>query len=449
MAGARQARLLAEFARRRPGDDPKAGISDHASGFSRWAPDEIGLALTLSRMTAVGRLAQARQLTEVLDDTLHAWESGLLDASKVRAITDACFRKPPEQARAIQDRVLARAPEQTLSQLKKALARAVIATDPDGAAARHQEARTDRRVRVHPAEDGMATLWACLTAPDALTCYGWLTALARGLGRDDTRTMDQRRADLLAALITDRLTVVPPDGADGDSADGDSAEAPSPAEPRSDRPPPAPPAPPGRLGWPTPVNPGKPLVQILLPHSTLTGADDHPVELVGYGPVPAPLARAITADAVWKRLVTDPLSGALLDHGRGTYRPPAALADFVRARDVTCRFPPCNRRALDGELDHTRAWTGEDGLTCEANLYGGCVHHHLKHDAPGWSVRQDPDGTITWITPTGHRYTSEPYDYRPEPASPTSSAAICNSSNPSPPAPSTTHPSERLPSRMG
>ena len=36
-------------------------------------------------------------------------------------------------------------------------------------------------------------------------------------------------------------------------------------------------------------------------------------------------------------------------------------------------------------------------------------------DAPGWAVNQEPDGLITWTTPTGHRYSSRPHDYRPEP----------------------------------
>jgi hypothetical protein len=86
----------------------------------------------------------------------------------------------------------------------------------------------------------------------------------------------------------------------------------------------------------------------------------------------------------------------------------------VRARDVYCRNPICRRRAIDVELDHTRAFLTEGGTTSEANLYGGCVHHHrLKHH-PGWTVTQDPGGRITWVTPTGHCYTSEPYDYRSE-----------------------------------
>ena len=35
------------------------------------------------------------------------------------------------------------------------------------------------------------------------------------------------------------------------------------------------------------------------------------------------------------------------------YRPSAALADFVRCRDLTCRFPGCDRPADLSDLDHT------------------------------------------------------------------------------------------------
>ncbi len=80
---------------------------------------------------------------------------------------------------------------------------------------------------------------------------------------------------------------------------------------------------------PEPVNPGKPLVQVVIPFDTLNGTAEHPGELVGYGPIPAPLARAIAAEGVWKRLVTDPLSGALLDYGRTTYRPPGVLRSRI------------------------------------------------------------------------------------------------------------------------
>jgi hypothetical protein len=150
-----------------------------------------------------------------------------------------------------------------------------------------------------------------------------------------------------------------------------------------------------------------------MPFTTLLGADDQPCELVGHGPIPADLAREIAADAVLRRLVYDPLSGTVLDYGRTTYRPPAGLADYVRARDVYCRGPICRRRALDGHLDHVVPFP--HGPTNDTNLHGCCGHEHRMKHAPGWQVRALPDGRIQWITPTGHRYHSDPYDYRADP----------------------------------
>ena len=150
----------------------------------------------------------------------------------------------------------------------------------------------------------------------------------------------------------------------------------------------------------------------------MIGADDQPAELVGHGPIPASLAREVAADGVWRRLVTDPLSGTLLDHGRTTYHPPAGLADHVRARDVYCRAPGCRKRAADAELDHVIAWS-DGGATSEQNLRGYCTHHHLlKGNAPGWRVQAHPDGALTWTTPTGHQHTTQAYDYGPEPPGP-------------------------------
>ncbi|MBW0119646.1 HNH endonuclease signature motif containing protein, partial [Pseudonocardia abyssalis] len=379
------------------------------------------LALSVSRSTAGARIAQARRLTETLTATLAAHESGEIDGSRVRAICDATHTLSEDDAIRVQDRVLPNAARQSRAQLVAALRRAVIAVDPEGANDRHARARRDRRVMVGAEDEGMASLWALLAAPDALAAHQWLTRLARGLGSDDPRGMDARRADLLVGLLTGQVAVTDPAVTDPAVTDpavtdptvtdpGDeSAEGARPGEAEESGN--------GRsVLRVAPVNPGKPLVHVVIPYSTLTGADDQPCELAGFGPVPADLAREIAADAVWKRLVTDPLSGALLDHGRTTYRPPAALTDFVRARDVHCRSPLCRRRALDSELDHTVPYP--HGPTAEHNLTHGCtVHHHEKH-SPGWSVVQYPDGTLEWTTPTGHTYVSEPFDYRPEPDPP-------------------------------
>ncbi len=160
-------------------------------------------------------------------------------------------------------------------------------------------------------------------------------------------------------------------------------------------------------------------MHITVPYSTMTGVDDEPCKLVGYGPIPAHLARdlAAQAGAVWRRIVTDPLSGAVLDVGRTSYRPPVALVDFVRARDVTCRNPRCRTSAAACELDHVVEWQ-DDGVTAEHNLCALCVRHHDLKEAPGWQVVLHDDRRMEWVTPTGHRYWSRPHDHRPTPPVP-------------------------------
>ena len=111
----------------------------------------------------------------------------------------------------------------------------MIAADPDGAEARHRQARRDRRVVVTAEPDGMGTLWAMLTATDAAGAFTWLTRLARGLGAEDPRSMDARRADILAALLNGRLlhnadTAPGEDVADTAAGDGEAAIAPDDGE---------------------------------------------------------------------------------------------------------------------------------------------------------------------------------------------------------------------------
>src|SRR6185295_15204146 len=83
-AAARQARLLAQLARRRPADP--VPNQERASAGSRFAPDEVAVALKLSRGAAAGRIGTACRLLSVLPDTHALWESGRIDTAKARAI---------------------------------------------------------------------------------------------------------------------------------------------------------------------------------------------------------------------------------------------------------------------------------------------------------------------------------------------------------------------------
>ena len=93
------------------------------------------------------------------------------------------------------------------------------------------------------------------------------------------------------------------------------------------------------------------------------------------------------------------------------YRPSAALATFVRCRDLTCRFPGCECPAEVCDIDHTIPYD-LGGPTHASNLKALCRKHHLLKTfwcgTDGWHDEQLPDGTVIWTAPTGHVYRTEP-----------------------------------------
>jgi hypothetical protein len=100
-------------------------------------------------------------------------------------------------------------------------------------------------------------------------------------------------------------------------------------------------------------------------------------------------------------VVIDPDTGAFLAAGSRHYRPPPALAEHVRLRDRTCRFPGCRRAAAVCDLDHTRPWPS--GPTSPCNLSCLCRRHHRLKQSPAWRIATR-DGVATWTAPTGHVY---------------------------------------------
>jgi len=397
----------------------KTGPNDlgfNATEISEYVVDEISCALSITKRAADMRLTLASQLTGSLPATLAAWKNGLLDWSKVSIIAERTMNLTAEQAGEVETRVLAQAAGKTSGQLRRLVEKTVISVDPEGANARHESARHNRAVRVNPGEDGMSTLQASLSAEDAALVYATLSLIAKTFPKSDPRTMDQRRADTLVDLITGRTVpprndgsgIAPTDPGSDPSSECDSDPAPgcgsaSAAGERMD---------PGR-------RPGKPLAEVVINAATLLGLDDQPAELVGHGPIPADLARRIAADATWRRILTDPVSGTVLDYGRSTYRPPAALADYVRARDRVCRFPTCQTPASRSDLDHQRSFRRNGGETKSDNLWALCRHHHrLKDQHTGWIVTGDPSDLVVWTSPLGRRYESRPYQYQDDPRPP-------------------------------
>jgi hypothetical protein len=364
-AYAAQVKMMAEFSRLSP--------ATREEPFGEFVADEIATELCMTRNAAQNRLARAVTMATRVPVVLDALESGVLDLYRAGIITEAVYGMDEATAARIAGHVVDQAEGRTASQIRSLVRRAILRVDPDGAQRRHEQARAGRRVVLEPREEGMAELTAFLPADQATAVYRRVDALARGARVfGDERGADARRADVFVNLLLGRRE-------------------------------------PGVTGEPGGL---RPLVHVTVSASTLAGADNKPAVLDGYGPVGAAFARQIATDptGVWKRLVTDPVDESLSDHSRKTYRPPSALDDFVRARDVTCRFPGCGRSAQHSDLDHTIPWP--KGPTTAGNLGALCRRHHrLKHETT-WQLTQI-NGRFCWTSPTGRRYITEPENHDP------------------------------------
>ena len=149
-------------------------------------------------------------------------------------------------------------------------------------------------------------------------------------------------------------------------------------------------------------------MHVTVPVMTLLGHSAEPAELEGYGPIDGATARKLAAGAPsFHRILTHPETGAVLSVGRDSYSVPKDLRRWLTIRDETCRFPGCGRSARRCEVDHSLDWQ-YNGTTVHDNLAHLCArHHHLKHQT-GWSYTQHAGGRLEWVSPTGHRYATEP-----------------------------------------
>lgn len=351
-----QAQVLAEIA-----------VAD--STTLKLSQEAVSLALKVPVPTAQTKLQAGRTLVRQLPKTLRLLARGAISARHAEVITEAAWKLEPDVVGAFEEAVVERAAEQTVPQLRQAVRRAAMALDPATEQQRHQKALADRKVGFHPAEDGMVQLPVLLGAAQGQSIFTRLTAAAKLLPAQDVRTMDQKRADLLVDAVLSGL----PHGALPELQ--------------------------GR----------RPSIQVVVSADTLLGLDDEPADLAGYGPITAETARQLAADssATWRRLLTDPDTGQLLDISVDSYRPSQRLRDFVAARDGVCSFPTCNQPGYRCEYEHITPY-GSGGQTCRCNGALACKRHNLCKIDTGWGYTYNSDGSFTWTDDTGHSYHSHP-----------------------------------------
>lgn len=400
---------------------------------------QIGAAQTLTAGMVNALLTNAVVLRERLPEVGAVFAEGLITYLLVRTICQrTALVQDPAALRAIDAELAGQLRNwgaKTLTQTDADIDALVLRHDPYAVRRVEEVARTTG-VTVHTDHaTGVAHVDATVNAADGAAFDRRTDLLARTVCNRDPRTMDQRRAAALGAMGFgwDRLPCMceqpdcdaaakPPVGGVvihvisrgdtvGDARTGDPA-------PRPDCDPPTAPDPPAprkgelaaqrrALVGRSPSLLSKPLRDYTFTQLTAELTSDpgefspaSPGIVVGGPVLPAAVVAQLAMHATVKKLVHP---GQAPPEPR--YRPSRALADFVRARDLTCRQPGCTRTIDD--IDHTIPYPW--GPTCASNLAGYCRQHHLlKTFWPGWSSVQYPDGTIVFTDPGGQTSTSYP-----------------------------------------
>lgn len=340
--------------------------------------EDVAAALRLSPNTAQLRIDVARTLSKHLPETCNALASGEISSAHANLIAretaDALARGvSPDILPLIESEALAHSEFHTAAQVGKKLRTLFAQYAPEVLEEVVAIARETRSVRIYPEGDGMTNVIALLPAEDAQTVYlaiNTMVDLAAAKSNQDlpmavaSLTMDMKRADALTMIASDFL--------------GRAAGEFTPHR------------------RPVSIN-----VTVDLP--TLLGLANNPGELEGHGPIPASIARKLAADGKWRKFITDPLTGNLLDMGRESYLPSQFLVDFLSARDRICRFPGCSQPARLGDIDHAKSWE-EGGETNPANLGFLCRRHHRLKTHGGWKLESFADGSCKWRSPEGKNY---------------------------------------------
>ncbi|BBY20137.1 HNH endonuclease signature motif containing protein [Mycobacterium stomatepiae] len=386
-ASSRRLAAIAELVRRHA-----MGPVDHAM----WSCDnwdaiaaEVSAAQGISHGMASGQMYLAVALRDRLPRVAAVFADGAISARLAAAIVWHTDLIKDAGTLQLVDTALAenavRYGRLSVSKTAQAIDAIVDRHDP-GALRRSQAAARSRDVVIDLANDesGTAALWGRLYSTDAAALDRRLLQMAHDVFDDDPRTLAQRRADALGALAA---------GAERLSCGCDNAECPK------------------RLA--SDERATSVVIHVVADASALESRPDAPETsstgrpsalIAGGGTVPAPRLADLIRTGAQVRPVRHP-GGA--SAGEPGYRPSAALDAFVRCRDLTCRFPHCDRPAECCDVDHTIPHPF--GPTHPSNLKCLCRKHHLlKTFWTAWRDEQRPDGTVVWTSPSGHTYTTRP-----------------------------------------
>ncbi len=348
---------------------------------------ELGAAVNVSQGMALHQTHRGVALRDRLPAVAALFAAGLVSDLLVRAIVWRTYLITDEAAMAGVDAALAGRitgwGALSVAKTEAAIDALVDEHDP-GALRRSRESKSSCTVEFGSPTDvaGTTSMWARLHSPDAALIEHSVEELARSVCESDPRSINERRADALLAAVTH-------------TAMGCECGQPDCGRAIHDK------------------RAKNAVVYVVADEKTVDAAPAEtaecsapPAYVFGAGVLPTALLGGILERARI-RAVRHPGGDSAPDP---RYTPTRAMCDFVRCRDLTCRFPGCDKPAQFCDLDHTVAYP--HGPTHPSNLKCLCRFHHLLktfwNGAKGWRDRQLPDGTVIWTSPTGHTYTTHP-----------------------------------------
>ena len=361
---------------------------------------ELAIATRSSHYVAGMNIERARVLTTTFPTFLAALREGRISEAHCRTLVEKTRPVTDAVALAAIERVLLpKAARMTPGKFAREVAKAIADFDPD-AATRIARAHAQRSVWTRELEDGLSFLGL---VHDTTT----ITAIKATLDTDAVALRALRRTPADAVLEADAETGASDVWASTDPAVLDAAiddatgvligacRADALAARvlgTTDET--------GAIDWTQ--KPADVQVHLVMDLPTLRGEADRHCLLDGQ-PVPASVGRELAGCATaFRRMVTDPVDGHLLDYGRLTYLP-APLRAYTLARDGGCRAPGCT--AADPrrmQMDHATPFP--IGASDAANTGGACLaHHQLKTSGFLHIEGSAADGSCDWVTGWGQR----------------------------------------------
>lgn len=385
---------------------------DHGEMPARTVAAEFAAALRVSDRTVQRRMADATWLVERFPLVWEAQGDGRISAAHARVVCEAGEHLDDAASReAYSTQMIAFAETEAPSRVARMARRVAERFQPRSIDERHRDARKKRSLWVKDVGDGMSQLG--MLGPSALVhgAFDRLTQMARSMQQHEPEQQPQQEREQEQEQEQEaRERVQEQEQRPGQEREQQPGREQAHADPRTlaqlrndlafdllltgaplghDRP-----------GGSLAAIRGS--VSITVPVTTLMGVDTTPAELNGRVPIDPVTARRLAGAASgWDRVLTHPVTGALLAVDR--YRPGPDLRRHLRARDQRCRFPTCGYPPADCDIDHHHD-AALGGVTAESNLGHLCRRHHmLKHHSP-WTVEPMGDGVYAWTSPSGTTY---------------------------------------------